>query len=278
MKYIELELFISSLEIYSEILQSDLCDIGFESFLDKEDGFFAYCREDAFSQENLNSVLENFKDINPDITISTKFKEIEQQDWNSEWEKSYEAVLVDEFCYVRADFHPELKEVKYNILISPKMSFGTAHHPTTFQIIQLLKDEELEGKEVMDMGTGTGVLAILCKMKGAKMVDAWDNDNWAFENAKENALNNNADINVKLSDASNLSKNYDLFIANINRNILLQDMNLYANHLKPNGVLLLSGFYDSDVDILIQKAKTNNLELIHHITKENWAALRFIKK
>lgn len=278
MKYIELELTLSSLEICSEVLQSDLCDIGFESFLDKADGFFAYCREDVFNQEALNVLLGNFKANNPHICVSTKFKEIEQQDWNSEWEKSYKAVLVEEFCYVRAGFHPEMPEVKYNILISPKMSFGTAHHPTTYQIIQFLKDEQVYGKDVMDMGTGTGVLAILCKKKGAQMVDAWDNDEWAFENAKENALNNNADINVRLSDASNLSKDYDLFIANINRNILLQDMALYAKHLRTNGVLLLSGFYDSDVDALTQMAKANNLVLIDHISKESWAALRFIKK
>ncbi len=278
MIYIELELKLSSTDIYSDVLQSELCDIGFESFLDKEDGFFAYCQKEIFYKNDLNSLLDTFKVNNPSVLVTYKTKEIQQQDWNKEWEKSYEAVLVDEFCYVRASFHPPMPNVEYDIEISPKMSFGTAHHPTTYQIIQLLKDEHVEGKDVMDMGTGTGVLAILCKMKGAKSVDAWDNDQWAFENAKENALRNNVEVNVLLADATKLTKTYDLFIANINRNILLQDMATYSNHLRKGGTLMLSGFYDSDVEILKNSAKENNLELITHLSKENWAALRFIKK
>lgn len=278
MNYIELELSLSSVDIYSDILQSDLCDIGFESFLDKKDGFFAYCQKEIFNQEDLDFLLNAFRENNTSVNVSYNIKEIEQQDWNMEWEKSYEAVLVDDFCYIRASFHSPIKNVEFNIEISPKMSFGTAHHPTTYQIIQLLRDEPLEGKDVMDMGTGTGVLAILCKLKGAKSVDAWDNDEWAYENAKENVMKNNVEVDVQLGDASGLSKSYDLFIANINRNILLQDMATYSKHLRTGGTLLLSGFYDNDVEILEKCANENNLHLVTHISKENWAALRFIKK
>lgn len=278
MVYIELELDLSSVGIFSDVLQSELCDIGFESFLDKEDGFFAYCQKDIFNQNELDSILDTFKSNNPSVDFTYVIKEIEQQDWNKEWEKSYEAVLVDDYCYVRASFHPPMNSVKYDIEISPKMSFGTAHHPTTYQIIQLLKDEDLVGKDVMDMGTGTGVLAILSKLKGARVVDAIDNDEWAFENAKENVLRNNVDVNVSLGDAKMLTMTYDLFIANINRNILLQDMPLYSKHIREGGFLILSGFYNNDVEILEKSANGNNLELITHIAKENWAALRFIKK
>lgn len=277
MKYIEVEFCLEPLQIYSEILQSDLCDIGFESFMDTFEGFLAYCQEGLYSEKEFKLLIARFIELNPEVDISTKIKEIEQQDWNAEWEKSYPAVLINDFCYVHASFHEPIKEVEYNIEISPKMSFGTAHHPTTFQIIQLLQNEDLRGKDVMDMGSGTGVLAILTKMKGASYVEAIDNDEWAFNNAKENIDRNNSEIVVRYGDAELLDRDYDIFIANINRNILLQDISKYANHIRKNGVLFLSGFYTNDVDMLVEEAGKYGFDLDIQLSKENWAALRLIK-
>ncbi|MDD2487873.1 MAG: 50S ribosomal protein L11 methyltransferase [Bacteroidales bacterium] len=277
MKYIEVEFCLEPLQIYSEILQSDLCDIGFESFMDTFEGFLAYCQEGLYSEKEFKLLIARFIELNPEVDISTKIKEIEQQDWNAEWEKSYPAVLINDFCYVHASFHEPIKEVEYNIEISPKMSFGTAHHPTTFQIIQLLQNEDVRGKDVMDMGSGTGVLAILTKMKGASYVEAIDNDEWAFNNAKENIDRNNSEIVVRYGDADLLDRDYDIFIANINRNILLQDISKYANHIRKNGVLFLSGFYTNDVDMLVEEAGKYGFDLDIQLSKENWAALRLIK-
>lgn len=278
MKYIEIEFSLKPLEMYSEILQSDLCDIGFESFQDTDEGFLAYCQQGLLSEKELKGLIENFITLNPDVDLSTKTKEIEQQDWNAEWEKSYPAVLIDNYCYVHANFHKPMEDIEFNIEISPKMSFGTAHHPTTFQIIQLLQNENVEGKDLMDMGSGTGVLAILAKMKGATYVEAIDNDEWAYKNALENIQTNNSDVVVRFGDANLLDRDYDVFIANINRNILLQDMQKYSKHIKRGGVLFLSGFYVEDIPILMEEASKYGFSLDNQISKENWAALRLIKE
>lgn len=278
MKYIEINFSIKPLEMYSEILQSDLCDIGFESFQDTNEGFLAYCQEVLFSDKELNVLIDRFIGLNPHVELLTKKNEIEQQDWNAEWEKSYPAVLINNYCYVHAHFHKPLEEVEYNIEISPKMSFGTAHHPTTFQIIELLQNENLEGKDLMDMGSGTGVLAILAKMKGASYVEAIDNDEWAYKNALENVKTNKSDVIVRYGDSNLLDREYDVFIANINRNILLQDMQKYSKHIKDGGVLFLSGFYVEDIPILMEEASKYGFRLDRQISKDNWAALRLIKK
>lgn len=277
MRYFEVRFILSEIEGLNEILQSDLCDIGFESFQDTEDGFLAYCQEDLYDEMKIKDVVINFIDNNPNITISTEAIIIEEQNWNEEWEKAYPAVLIDDYCYVHAPFHEPIENVPFNIEISPKMSFGTAHHPTTYQILQFLKDEDVKGKDVMDMGSGTGVLAILAKLKDANYVEAIDNDSWAYENALENVERNNVDVVVKLGDANSLDRNYDVFIANINRNILLQDMEKYSSHIKTSGVLFLSGFYTQDVEILVNEVKKYGFVLEKQLTKENWAALRLVK-
>lgn len=278
MKYIEIEFSLRPLQIYSEILQSDLSDIGFESFQDINKGFLAYCQEDDYKDEEFNTLIKRFSEINPEVEISFKTYEIEQQDWNAEWEKSYEPVLVDDFCFIHAHFHNRMEDIKYNIEISPKMSFGTAHHPTTYQIIQLLKDENMEGKSVVDMGSGTGVLAILAKKKGGSYVESIDNDEWAFNNSLENIKTNNADIRVRFGNAGLLDRDYDIFIANINRNILLEDMKKYSQHIKKGGLLFLSGFYTEDISTLMEEASKYGFVLEREISRDNWAAIRLIKK
>lgn len=278
MKYIEVEFFLDSLDMYSEILQSDLCDIGFESFQDTSQGFLAYCPEELFSKDEINSLIVRFIENNPDVSISTKIKEIEQQNWNQEWEKTNSPVLVDEYCYIYPYFYEPLKDIEFNIEISPKMSFGSAHHPTTFQIIELFKTEDLKGKDIMDMGTGTGVLAILSKLKGASYVEAIDNDQWAYDNAKENIEKNKVNVIIKLGSANLLDKNYDVFIANINLNILIDNMAEYCSHINKNGVLFLSGFFTEDIPTLIKEVeKYGHFTLDKQISKDNWAALRLTK-
>jgi Ribosomal protein L11 methylase len=278
MKYIEVEFFLDTLDMYSEILQSDLCDIGFESFQDTYQGFLAYCPEELFSKDEINALIVRFIENNPDVNISTKIKEIEQQNWNQEWEKTNSPVLVDEYCYIYPYFYEPLKDIEYNIEISPKMSFGSAHHPTTFQIIELLKKEDLKGKDIMDMGTGTGVLAILSKLKGASYVEAIDNDEWAYENAKENIEKNKVDVIIKLGGSNLLDRNYDVFIANINLNILMDNMAEYCSHINKNGVLFLSGFFTEDIPTLLKGIeKYGNFTLDKQISKDNWAALRVTK-
>jgi len=277
MNYIEIKFKIDQVAEYFDILQSDLCDIGFESFQDVEDGFLAYCPEKDFSQEELDNLIQVFLENNPSVEIETEEKLIEDQNWNEEWEKSYPAVLIDDYCYVHAPFHDKIQDIQFNIEITPKMSFGTAHHPTTFQIISLLKEEDLTNKDVMDMGSGTGVLAILSKLKGANYVEAIDNDTWAYENAKENVECNMVDITVRLGDAGSLDRKYDVFIANINRNILLRDIKIYSNYTLDNGLLILSGFYTEDNDLIIKEANKYGFELIEAISKENWSALKLKK-
>ncbi len=278
MNYIEVEFKMNQVADYFEILQSDLSDIGFESFMDNEDGFMAYCIEDDYSRPKVDEVVEFFLSNNPDVNIIISEKLIPAQNWNEEWEKSYPPVLIDDYCYVHASFHTPMPEVDYNIEITPKMSFGTAHHPTTSQIISLLKDEDLEGKSVMDMGCGTGVLAILAKKKNAAYVEAIDYDEWAYDNAIENVSNNNVEILVRLGDANTLDRLFDVFIANINRNIILRDIGKYSEHIEENGILFLSGFYSKDVEMIEAEAKANGFELVDRRVKEDWTALKLVRK
>ncbi|MEG1763029.1 MAG: 50S ribosomal protein L11 methyltransferase [Bacteroidales bacterium] len=205
---------------------------------------------------------------------------IKDENWNAVWESQYEPVLFGNYCFVHAPFHAPRKDVKYNIEIEPKMSFGTAHHPTTALIIEYISKEPLQGKRLLDMGCGTGVLAILASKEGASSVDAIDNDVWAYENTLENIERNHTPtIHVEMGDASNLqAKEYDYIIANINRNILLRDITHYAACLPTGGILLLSGFYQEDIAKLEVECNKHRLFYVDYKTREKWAALKFIKK
>jgi ribosomal protein L11 methyltransferase len=208
-------------------------------------------------------------------------EEMPDENWNAVWESTHEPVLVEDFCWVYAPFHSINTEVKYNILIEPKMSFGTAHHSTTYMMLSFLRDEELEGRKVLDMGSGTGVLAILAKMKGAAETDAIDNDEWAYRNALENVeANGCTGINVLLGDAQLLNEKgfYDVVIANINRNILLRDMHAYIEHLNTGGILLLSGFYEHDIPSIRQEAEKNGMAFESFRERNEWVACKFVKK
>lgn len=273
--YIAYSFTISPPQPATEILIAELGFIGFESFVENENGFIAYIQKEDDSEHILDEIYilksEEFK-------ISYTKEEIEQVNWNSEWEKNFNPIQVEGLVSIRAPFHPTPK-LKYDIVITPKMSFGTGHHETTYMMVQHLLKLDLNGQKVLDMGCGTGILAILAEMKGAKPLDAIDIDNWCYKNSLENVQYNNCKhIRVFEGDSSLLvDKKYDVIIANINRNILLGDIKIYANCLNEEGVLLLSGFYQEDIPIIDAEASKFKLKLEEIIERNNWAALKYLK-
>ena len=205
---------------------------------------------------------------------------MEDKNWNEEWEKGHQAVLVEYnggSVWVRAPFHPHRDDVSYELIIEPKMSFGTAHHPTTYMMLSYVAELDMQGKRVLDMGCGTAVLGILAKMRGASYVEGVDIDEWAFNNARENAATNNVEITLKLGDATTLQGCFDIIIANINRNILLADMERYAAVLNAGGTLLLSGFYEADETALVARAKELGMTLKNKKNRDGWSALQLVK-
>ena len=275
MVYLELDFKVEPLNPGSDILMAELGEIGCESFVENEEGLTAYIQADLFDLTRLQAlhILHNF-DYNVTYTI-TKVKE---ENWNAVWESNYEPVVIAGKCGIRAPFHPENKEVIYDLVIEPKMSFGTAHHETTSNMIELLLEEDLKQKTVLDMGCGTGVLAILAAKLGGVDIVAIDNDEWAYENSLENVVKNDeASIKVLLGDANLLQgMNFDVIIANINRNILLNDIKHYASSLNKEGVLFMSGFYEQDIPAIKEECLKYNITFDRYIVKNNWVAVRFI--
>ena len=272
--YIGYHFTIEPIELGSEILIAELGEKAFESFIETETGISAYVQKDLWSE----TILEDIQILdNPEFKINYTFEEIEQVNWNEEWEKNFEAIEVDGKCHVRAPFH-EKTNAEYDIVIEPKMSFGTGHHETTHMMIQHLLETDLVGKKTLDMGCGTAILAILAEMKGAHPIDAIDIDNWCYLNSIENAERNNCKhISVYEGDASLLKgKKYDVIIANINRNILLNDMQQYVNCLNENGILFLSGFYTEDIPVISESCTAKGLTYVKQFERNNWVALKFI--
>ncbi len=276
MNYIEVKIPKPKDQFRLDLLISDLGDVGFESFAEDDDFLSAYIPEKDYNPEKLLVISAR-----EDLTDSPEVNLIEDRNWNEVWESNYQPVLIDGNCFIRAPFHDADTKAEFNILLKPKMAFGTAHHETTATMISLLLTENVEGKNVLDMGCGTGVLAILAKMKGAKKVAAIDNDIWAFENTVENVeLNGLADIDVYQGDAKLLSKddNYDFILANINKNILLKDIAVYARSLIKSGKLFLSGFYESDLTDISLNCEQNGLKFVFRKSKNNWTAAVFQKQ
>ncbi|MFZ4401813.1 MAG: 50S ribosomal protein L11 methyltransferase [Bacteroidales bacterium] len=276
MLYIELNVKINPENPLMEIVMVELGELGFESFVDTEDGMLAYIQKADFNEQFINE-LQILK-ANPDLFTYT-FQLMEDKNWNEVWESNFDAVVINNRCGIRAPFHPENKDVEYDLVIMPKMSFGTAHHETTSTMIEFLLEENLQDKSVLDMGCGTSVLAILAAKRGANKVVAIDNDEWAYNNSLENIVKNNEpEIQVFLGDASLLTGMYfDVIIANINRNILLNDIHIYAASLKKNGVLLMSGFYEQDLPVIKEETAKYDIRFDRFISKNNWVAVKFIK-
>lgn len=259
----------------SDMLSAFLGEIGFESFVFENNVLTAYVRSEAFSSEAFAEVLDQLP--LPQITLSAETEEIEGRDWNHEWEKNYfQPIVVADRCVIHSTFHTDYPKCEYDIVIDPKMAFGTGHHATTSQIIAQLLELDLTGKAVVDMGTGTGILAILAAMRGAAPVVAIEIDPAAEVNARENMmLNHQAQIDLRLGDATMLEGcRADVFIANINRNIILNDLEAYAATLNRDAIMILSGFYESDIPMLQARAAAFGLEYVRHTTQgDNWACL-----
>lgn len=272
--YIGYDFHVSPIEPGVEILVAELGYAGFESFVETETGVTAYIQKTDWNEHILDDIqiLQS-----KEFEISHTFEDIEPTNWNSEWEKNFSPIEVDGICTVRAPFHKK-PDTTYDIIIEPKMSFGTGHHETTHMMIQHILKNEFVGKSVLDMGCGTGVLAILTEMKGAKPIDAIDYDNWCYLNSLENVERNNCEhITVIEGDASALvDKQYDVIIANINRNILLQDMPRYAACLNENGMLFLSGFYFDDIPIIQEACENHGLRFKEKLERNNWVSLKFL--
>ncbi|MDI1256098.1 MAG: 50S ribosomal protein L11 methyltransferase [Flavobacterium sp.] len=260
-------------EIGSEILVAELGEKPFESFIETESGVTAYIQKQFWTE----NVLDDIQILDsPEFLISYHIEEIEQVNWNEEWEKNFEAIEVDGKCHVRAPFHPKTN-AEYEIVIEPKMSFGTGHHETTHMMIQHLLELDVTGMKTLDMGCGTAILAILAEMKGAQPIDAIDIDNWCYLNSIENAERNNCKhISVYEGDAALLKgKKYDVIIANINRNILLNDMQKYTDCLHKEGILLLSGFYEEDIPAIDASCTENGLTFDKKLQKNQWVSLKY---
>lgn len=263
-------------EILKDMFMELLGEIGFDSFMDTDEGFDAYCQEPLLNEEELNDIMQMEQFANVKLI---KKELIPDQDWNATWEASYEPVIINEFCRIRAPFHKVEGSYKYDLIIEPKMSFGTAHHETTSQIIELMLQSDFTGQNLLDMGSGTGVLAILAKKLGSAMTVAIDNDEWAYRNALDNIrLNDENDIIVELGDASSLNdRQFDVILANINRNILLRDMKEYVKCLVDGGKIFFSGFYEEDLVLITKEAERLGLTYSNHMTKNNWTAAVFVK-
>lgn len=272
--YLGYHFTISPKEPGSEILIAELGEKPFESFIETETGIIAYIQKDLWNENILADIyiLES-----PEFTISHHIEEIDQVNWNEEWEKNFEPIDVDGKCHVRAPFHPKT-DAEFDIVIEPKMSFGTGHHETTHMMIQHLLDMEVAGMKALDMGCGTAILAILAEMKGAQPIDAIDIDNWCYLNSIENTQRNNCNqISVYEGDAALLAgKKYDLIIANINRNILLNDMQQYVDCLNKTGVLLLSGFYNEDIAAIDASCTEKGLKFVNKLERNNWVSLKYL--
>ncbi len=272
--YIGYQFKVTPLQPGVEILIAELGYAGFESFVETEEGVMAYIQKDDWK----DTILEDIQILDSDeFEIIYTFEDIEQVNWNEEWEKNFSPIVVDDICTVRAPFHEKPNTV-YDIVIEPKMSFGTGHHETTHMMIQHILKNDFKNKSVLDMGCGTGVLAILAEMKGAKPIDAVDYDNWCYLNSIENVERNNCQhITVIEGDASVLkNKKYDIIIANINRNILLNDMAVYASCLNKNGMIFLSGFYNDDIPMIQEACEKHMLKFEEKLERNYWVSLKFL--
>ncbi|MEZ4849082.1 MAG: 50S ribosomal protein L11 methyltransferase [Bacteroidia bacterium] len=273
MKVNYIETSISAPEVLREQVLALLANIGYSAFEDTESGINAYIEEPEFDQETFDHTLALFEGQG----VTYVHQSIKSQNWNEQWENSYPSVMIDNFCQIIPSFRKPEPDFAYTITIDPKMSFGTGHHETTRLMIRLMKNMDMQGKTVLDMGCGTGVLGILGSQMGAQSVTGIDIDHWSYENARENvSINKTENIEIILGDSSVIpDQKFDIILANINRNVLLEDLPIYATRLKNGGLLAMSGYYLQDQKLLIQAAKPLNLELVSSEEDNQWLAMTF---
>lgn len=275
MDYIEVK--ITGLKDFDpDIVVAFLSELEFESFSDNDEGLLAFCRSDLFNEPKVTSYLGQLHEA---TGAEYSVRAIPPENWNARWEQEYQPVVINELCRIRAPFHAPANEFLFDIIIEPKMSFGTAHHETTSMMLELLLKEEFEGTTVLDMGCGTGVLAILAALKQADRVVAVDTDEWAFQNTQENISRNGVpQITAIHGNIESVpGESYDFIFANINRNVLLNDIPAYAAMLNDGGVLFLSGFYEEDLPLINGKCIENGLELDGYTVKNSWIGAKYCK-
>lgn len=257
-----------------EILISELDDLGFDSYWEEDDVFRAYIMPSNFSAKKLDNLITKNEEL---FYFEYTIENLQERNWNELWERNFEPVQINDQCAVRAPFHKSFPDIPYEIIIEPKMAFGTAHHETTSMILDIMTNLDMEGLSILDMGSGTGILAIMAKLKNANQVIAVDNDDWACQNTAENIIINNQDIKIRKGDIDVVQgEKFDIILANINRNILLRHMPGYAKLLKKNGQIILSGFYSEDLESIKEKAEKYGLKLINIESKNNWIAALFV--
>lgn len=276
MNYIELCISVEPKDLGTDLLIAQLSDLGFESFVDTDTGFSAFIKEEQYADDQVNALFSDYSEL---LQISKSAKVIPQQNWNKEWESSFQPIEVDGKCYIRAPFHEAKKGFIYDIIIEPKMSFGTGHHHTTQLMIQKLMKLDVKNKSLLDMGCGTGVLAILAAMVGANPITAIDIDDWSYENTVENLQKNN--INKAFVHKGNaqliVGKLFYTILANINKNVLLADMPTYVKSLEKGGNLVLSGFFETDASEIKTKATELGLKFEEMVVNDQWTMIHFIK-
>ena len=281
MKYIEIRLNVKAndVSLVTDVIAALLAEAGYDSFVPDATGVCAYIPENKYSEPALQQIIDN---LPIDAKVDWTCKHFADQNWNEEWEKHYfQPIVVDNECVIHSTFHTDIPDVRYKIVIDPKMAFGTGHHETTSLMLEWILRHDFEGDHVLDMGCGTAILAILARMRNAKHVTAIDIDEWAYENAKENIRLNETDrIEVLLGDKQLLHTglSFDTVLANINRNILLNDMKQYVTCMHTNSELYMSGFYVDDIAAIREEAEKNGLAFIHYKEKNRWAEVKFVYK
>lgn len=273
-----LEVDIHNPADFTDVLIAELDQLGYDSFEETDSGIKAFVVELDFDEEELKDLQQRYEDL---FQFSYSVSELEKKNWNEEWEKNFEQTIVNDDCIIRASFHVPEKEYKYEIIITPRMSFGTGHHGTTTMMLLHEMDMDMEGKKVLDAGCGTAILAIMAKKRGASQIFAYDIDDWAYDNSADNlSLNDAEDIQLAQGDVSVASQNapYDIILANINKNVLLKDIPAFANILSKNGYLVLSGFYENDIEDLLEVTSKHGLKVDDQKELRKWVSLRLIKE
>ncbi|GAA4364998.1 50S ribosomal protein L11 methyltransferase [Hymenobacter saemangeumensis] len=273
-----IELTVQAPRELADILVAELAEVGFDTFEDNDEGFCAYTTEDVFNPDAVAEIMARYLGLGE---LNYSHRVITRQNWNAEWEKNFQPLVIADKVSVRAPFHPKPEGVEYDIVIMPRMSFGTGHHETTALMLENQLGVDHQGKRVLDMGCGTGILAIMAEMLGAREVLAVDVEPWTVENARDNAAENSCRvIECRLGGVETLADEapFDLILANINRNVLLEDMHEYARLLPAGCPILFSGFYEEDLDKITAEAQRQNLEYQRHTTLRSWVSALFIKK
>ena len=277
MDYLSITLILSPREPFAEIATYQLAQIGFEMFEETETGIVAYCQNTNFDQVLFDEIMAELQASG--TTIEIKKQIIPWKNWNQEWESNYHPEIIGDKLLIRAEFHAPDPKYPMEIVVQPRMAFGTGHHPTTSQVMKIMLKMDFKEKSVLDMGSGTGILAILAKMQGAGSTIAIDNDENAVENSKENAIRNGyPEIEVKFGEATAIGENkFDIILANINRNIIIQDLPLYSAATNNEGLLVTSGYYIQDLKMIQDKAQLFGFICENHTVENDWCCAVFKK-